>query len=172
MNFNDIFSRVGVDVFECFASLEMYNWQFTLHRPEFAVASAAWRHIRGPRQGVFLHIHCGIAGQGAFPVGQRVESEKPAQCPTTSGTTTHFQSHAFNSIRARGGLQAICLHVSEEFSRTTWGGCSRVFSSSNAINQTSCVLKRMCSLWSLSLKPMREGGGHTVLGECANMWVH
>lgn len=86
-------------MFECFASLELYKWQFTLHRPEFGVASAAWRHIRGPRQGVFLHIHCGISGQGAFPVGQRVESEKPAHAQPRLEplrTFSHMHSIAYD----------------------------------------------------------------------------
>ncbi len=106
----------------------LHNLWFIPHRLEFSVIFAAQWQIQVPRRGAFWIPHPPWdLGSRCISCGAKSAEQKPAQCSTSSGTTTHLRSHVFNSIRPRGGLQAICLHVSEEFSCTTWEGCSWVF---------------------------------------------
>lgn len=112
-----------------------------------------------------FHIHHGIWGQGAFPVEQRVWSKNLLN---TRARLEPLHTHGHMSPIAydpEGVLQATRLHVCEEFSRTTWRGCSRVFPPLMLLIKPHAY----SSAWSLSLKPR---GGRAVLYFTHTVYEH
>lgn len=117
----------------------------------------AWWQIWDPSRRAFWIPHPPWdLGSRCISCGAKSAEQKPAQCSSPSGTTTHSRSHVSNSVRPRRSLQATRLHVCEEFSRTTWRGCSRVFPPLMLLIKPHAY----SSAWSLSLK---LSGGRAVL---------